>query len=247
MGRFLRPPTSTGSAPASVTPPALRPVTKQPCALSKQRMRPGSVLTRTVQFRVGAIFLLGITLFVYRCSVTFVYFSGFSYGPGCPFIAVARTPDLCSREPVPWTLTPLSAGRCASAASCPFPWQQPCSLSTVLTLGLCYPGTPPTSRAPRGSLGLAASSALGGRASVYTGNAARRRELERGASVSRLPLAPRGQVQATCVPSASSPFQKDGREPCEHTRPRARSVSTAASPNHPARRTLRPGAAHLTF
>lgn len=247
MGRFLRPPTSTGSAPASVTPPALRPVTEQPCALSKQRMRPGSVLTRTVQFRVGAIFLLGITLFVYRCSVTFAYFSGFSYGPGCPFIAVARTPDLCSREPVPWTLTPLSAGRCASAASCPFPWQQPCSLGTVLTLGLCYPGTPPTSRAPRGSLGLAASSALGGRASVYTGNAARRQELERGASVSQLPRRPEGRSKPPVSPQQALLSRRIEGSPCEHTRPRARSVSTAASPNHPARRTLRPGAAHLTF
>lgn len=72
VGRFLLPPASMSSAPAP------RPLTEQPCAFSKQRMRPGSALTRTVQFRGGAIFLLGIILCVYRCFVIFTYFSGLS-------------------------------------------------------------------------------------------------------------------------------------------------------------------------
>lgn len=142
VGRFLLPPTSTSSAPASATPPALRPVTRRPCACRGQRMRPVLFSLALYNSEWEQFFFLASS-----CSSTGVLLfshisQAFHKAQAAP-ASLPQTPPVSVRRSLLPGCRPVSAGRCPSAASGPFPWQQPCSFDTALTLGLCHPGTPP--------------------------------------------------------------------------------------------------------
>lgn len=187
VGRFLLPPTSTSSAPASATPLALRPVTQRPCACRGQRMRPVLFSLALYNSEWEQFFFLASS-----CSSTGVLLfshisQAFHKAQAAP-ASLPQTPPVSVRR----SLLPGCRPLCLLGAVLPPPparfhgsshahSTQPSRWASAIL------GHHPASRAPRGSLGLAASSALGGIMSVYAGNAERRQELKQGERVLAAP------------------------------------------------------------